>query len=218
MKYYLIENSEKSGPFSIEDLEKKEIYKDTLVWAKGMDDWTKASNIPMLKDIIDQTPPPFNNTSQKSETPPPPPNSNKAIDNYFGYKLATKGERFLACLIGSIIILIPIALLTKGEAYRSDNYFSGYDYMVSMVSAIIIGGLMYPLWSGNIGHKIFGIKVISKETGEDVNKSLDGILREVFKNVLGYLIVPIIWLLWDKDNQNLYDKISKTIVVKTKKN
>jgi uncharacterized RDD family membrane protein YckC len=33
---------------------------------------------------------------------------------------------------------------------------------------------------------------------------------------LSFLVVPVIWLLFDKKKQNLYDKITKTLVVKRK--
>jgi uncharacterized RDD family membrane protein YckC len=216
MKYYLIEESKKTGPFSIEELNKKDIYKETLIWTKGLDDWTEARNIPMLKDIIDQTPPLYKKEKQKRETPPEIPSSENLSADYFGYKLATRWERFIAAFISSLIIIIPIVIITKGEYLDDDSFISVYDVVINIITAIIIGGLMYPLWSGNIGHKIFGIKVISKESGEDVRNPISGIVRELFKSILSYLLIPAIWLLWDEDRQNLYDKISKTIVVKKK--
>jgi uncharacterized RDD family membrane protein YckC len=216
MKYYLIENDEKTGPFSIEELNKKTIYKETLIWTKGLDEWTEAKNIPMLKDIIDQTPPEYKSSKKANQVPPEPPKTEKLSKEYFGYKLASKWERFIAALVGELILLVPILLITKGDYLAGDSYISFYDIIINIILAIVIGGLMYPIWSGNIGHKIFGIKVISKENGEDVRKPITGIVRELGKNILQYLIIPIIWLLWDKDRQNLYDKISKTIVVKKK--
>lgn len=216
MKYYLIENDEKTGPFTIEELNKKDIHKDTLIWTKGLDEWTEAKNIPMLKDIIDQTPPIFKNEQKKENTPPETPKPQNLSKDYFGYKLASKWERFIASFIQALILLIPILIITKGDYFNSDSYVSIYDIIINIILAIVVGGLMYPIWSGNIGHKIFGIKVISSENGEDVKNPIRGIIRELSKNILQYLILPVIWLLWDKDRQNLYDKILKTIVVKKK--
>ncbi|OAD42195.1 RDD family protein [Polaribacter atrinae] len=216
MKYYLIENDEKTGPFTIEELNKKDIYKETLIWTKGLDEWTEAKNIPMLKDIIDQTPPKYKSNKNTNEVPPEPQKTENSSEDYFGYKLASNWERFIASLIGGLIMLVPILIITKGDYFESDSYISIYDVIINIILALVVGGLMYPIWSGNIGHKIFGIKVISKENGEDVKSPIRGIIRELGKNILQYLIIPVIWLLWDKDKQNLYDKISKTIVVKKK--
>lgn len=216
MKYYLIENDEKTGPFSIEELNKKDIYKETLIWTKGLDDWTEAKDIPMLKGIIDQTPPKYKSNKKTNTIQPEPPKTESKSEEYFGYKLASKWERFIASLIGGLIILVPILIITKGDYLDADSYISIYDVIINIIISLVIGGLMYPIWSGNIGHKIFGIKVISVENGEDVRNPISGIVRELGKNILQYLIIPVIWLLWDKDRQNLYDKISKTIVVKKK--
>ena len=216
MKYYLIEKDEKTGPFTIEELNEKDIYKETLIWTKGLDEWTAAKNIPMLKDIIDQTPPLYKNEQSKSEIPPVPPSSHIESKDYFGYKLATKWERFIASFIQGLILLIPILIITKGKYLDVDTYFSVYDIIINLIIAIVVGGLMYPIWSGNLGHKIFGLKVISIENGEDIKNPISGIIREFAKNILSYLIIPIIWLLWDNDRQNIYDKTSKTIVVKKK--
>ena len=158
MKYYLIENDEKTGPFSIEELNKRDIYKETLIWTKGLDDWTEAKNIPMLKDIIDQTPPAYKSSKKTYETPPEPPKTQKSPIEYFGYKLASKWERLIASLVGGLIMLVPILLITKGDYLDGDSYVSIYDIIINIMLALIVGGLMYPIWSGNIGHKIFGIK------------------------------------------------------------
>ena len=61
-----------------------------------------------------------------------------------------------------------------------------------------------------------GLKVISSIDGSDQNKALIGALREGLKNIFSLILIPVIWLLWDKDKQNLYDKVVKTYVVKKK--
>jgi uncharacterized RDD family membrane protein YckC len=57
------------------------------------------------------------------------------------------------------------------------------------------------------------LKVISSETGDDYKKASDGAIRELLKGVLSFFLIPIIWILWDDKNQNLYDKLTKTYVV-----
>jgi uncharacterized RDD family membrane protein YckC len=219
MKYYLIENEEQTGPFTIEELKEKGIHKSTLVWTKGIDDWTEAKHIPMLKDIIEETPPEYVKPQKEQKLPPIPPTTDKEIAQYFGYTLATRRERFIAMLVFTLIFFIPIGLTllaTMPDSYFYDDGLSIWDILMDGIIGMILGAIFYPLWSGNLGHKLFGLKVISKETGEDINSPITGGLRELLKNILGHLIIPIIWLLWDKDKQNLYDKIVKTIVVKKK--
>ena len=61
-----------------------------------------------------------------------------------------------------------------------------------------------------------GLKVISSVDGSDQKKALTGALREGLKNLFGFVLIPVIWLLWDENKQNVYDKIVNTYVVKKK--
>lgn len=134
-----------------------------------------------------------------------------------GYKLATKGKRFIASLIEGILFI----LLTMGFYLILGKSISEYwnsdldliDIVFSAIAGLIVGAIFYPIFIGNLGHRIFNLKVISEETVEDYKKPESGAIRECLKYVLSYLIIPIIWILWDKKNQNLYDKLTKTLVV-----
>jgi len=138
-------------------------------------------------------------------------------NNLHGYNLASKGTRFLANLTEGIIYLIFFAGiyfilgLPIRELLETDFSLSEIGY--SAIFGLIVGAIFYPLFTGNLGHKIFGLKVIYSETGEDYKKSTEGAIRELLKQVLGFLVIPIIWILWDDKNQNLYDKLTKTLVV-----
>jgi uncharacterized RDD family membrane protein YckC len=135
----------------------------------------------------------------------------------YGYTIASKGERFIATLVEGIIfgILFIVFYLIFGGSIRGlmEDNFDAMEVVYSAVSGIVVGAIFYPLFSGNLGHRIFNLKVISAETGADFNKAENGAIRECLKSVLCYLIIPVIWILWDKNNQNLYDKLTKTLVV-----
>jgi uncharacterized RDD family membrane protein YckC len=72
------------------------------------------------------------------------------------------------------------------------------------------------MWGGNLGHKIMGLKVISAENGEIQSNAKTGAIREALKSVFSLVFIPVVWLLWDDNRQNLYDKVVKTYVVKKK--
>ena len=141
-------------------------------------------------------------------------------NNLYGYNLASKGTRFLANLTEGLIYLTFAAGIyfilgyPIRDIFNSDFELSEVGY--SAIFGLIVGAIFYPIFTGNLGHKIFGLKVISSETGEDYKKSTEGGIRELLKHVLGYLIIPIIWILWDEKNQNLYEKLTKTFVVENK--
>ena len=134
-----------------------------------------------------------------------------------GYTIASKGKRLIATLVEGIIFgtLFYVSYRIFGGSFKEliEKDFKAIEIVYSAVYGIIIGGVFYPLFTGNLGHKIFNLKVISAEIGEDFNKAENGAIRECLKSVLSYLIIPIIWILWDENNQNLYDKLTKKLVV-----
>lgn len=65
MKYFIIENNQQKGPFSLYELKEKGLASDTLVWTEGMKDWTPAWQVDELKNFL------YNTTS--TSTPPPIP-------------------------------------------------------------------------------------------------------------------------------------------------
>lgn len=136
----------------------------------------------------------------------------------YNYELASKGDRLFAAIIQGILLFILLIIVHKLIGIPIATIFSSdtdlIDILISILQGIILGAVFYPFFTGNLGHKIFGLKVISAETGEDYKKADEGAIRECLKNILGYLIIPNIWILWDNKNQNLYDKLTKTYVVK----
>jgi len=135
-----------------------------------------------------------------------------------GYKLANKSRRFIALIVESLIILVVISVLllllggSLSDMFESNASFLG-EIIASAIVGAIFGAIFYPNFTGNIGHKIFNLKVIHIETGKDFNQAKDGAIRESLKAISNMLIIPSFWIFLDKNNQNLYDKISKTIVV-----
>jgi transcriptional regulator with XRE-family HTH domain len=153
-------------------------------------------------------------------------NSKKQIEDninnnlVYGFTLASKGKRFLANLLETIIYAITIFIpytIYKTPSFKeflsNENPF-GFGF--AAVFGLIVGAIFYPMFTGNVGHRIFGLKVISSETGDDYKKATEGAIRELLKGVFSFFIIPIIWILWDDKNQNLYDKLTKTYVVEKK--
>jgi hypothetical protein len=58
MKYYIYRNKTKEGPFTLEELSKMELTKDTYVWRNGFDNWKVITEVEELEDLVESTPPP----------------------------------------------------------------------------------------------------------------------------------------------------------------
>ncbi len=63
MKYHVYINNCKQGPYSLEELNNKDIKADTLIWCEGFSDWKCAKELPELSHIIYKTPPDPKQTS-----------------------------------------------------------------------------------------------------------------------------------------------------------
>lgn len=91
--------------------------------------------------------------------------------NTFGYKLASKGTRFLASFVeGIIFVLVSLGFYQligiSFEDYLNSD-FQLIDIAYSAISGLVLGAILYPLFIGNLGHRIFNLKVISSEDGID---------------------------------------------------
>jgi uncharacterized RDD family membrane protein YckC len=215
-QFYIAVDGKQTGPFSHDDLRTKNIKYDTLIWTEGLDSWTNAAQVVLVKDILKSTPPPIPNMGPKStfqQAPPPPVTPQSQKGEYFGYKLAGRGDRFVASLVEAILLIIPMLILF-GKSYFDEDVYSFASIVSAAIFSALLGAVFYTFWSGNLGHKIMGLKVISSVDGSDQNNALAGALRESLKDIFSLIIIPVIWILWDKNKQNLYDKVVKTYVVK----
>jgi hypothetical protein len=59
MPYFIHEDGNQSGPYTIEELKQKRISASTPVWTDGLSEWVAASRVTELKEVITQAPPPF---------------------------------------------------------------------------------------------------------------------------------------------------------------
>ena len=136
----------------------------------------------------------------------------------FGYTLAAPLDRLGATIVEGVIIYVPLYFIVgENSSFFSTDNLDVESFLFQIGLSILLGSIFYSQWSGNLGHKLLGMKVVSSIDGTDQKKALAGAIREGLKNILGLLILPSIWLLWDTKKQNLYDKITNTLVVKNLK-
>jgi len=151
-------------------------------------------------------------------------------NNYFGYTLASAGERLIAEIITAFvsfcifaICVAPFYIIVENiENESSSSIVPMFAFFIlsactGIALAIAFRFLLYPRYCGTFGHKVLRLKVVSAEDGSDYKKRSGGFIREVLKSIFWQFLIPVMWLLWDKDKQNLYDKVTKTFVVKVNK-
>lgn len=108
MQYYYTQNGQQYGPFTLEELQRKSINKDTLIWRPGMEKWVGAGELAELSTIF----PPI--------VPGPPPLPNNAYIQYHA-PATPKGDRSwigIAAAIGLVVALV-VFLVWRNENSKS---------------------------------------------------------------------------------------------------
>lgn len=89
MDFFIIENGQQAGPFTIAQLAEKKITSGTLVWREGMPDWQPAWKVAELRYILEENRTDANRTTSPNDgeaahegpaVPPVPPTYQQAND------------------------------------------------------------------------------------------------------------------------------------------
>jgi uncharacterized RDD family membrane protein YckC len=147
--------------------------------------------------------------------PPPPPAGYEPPPGAHGgvggpHETAGFWIRFAAALVDSLIIAVPLAVVTNGLdlGLYADQSLN-----------ILIGALYYPLQEGGltgqtIGKRLCGIRVVDESEGHTVDVSR-ALVRYLVSLVSGFVcLLGYLWMLWDPRRQTWHDKVSRTLVVR----
>jgi len=125
-------------------------------------------------------------------------------------------KRFLASIIDSFIIIIPIfAMLYFFSKLDSDSIFLNILAFVSSttLSWIYSAGLQSSSWQATVGKKVLGIIVVDEYGDRLTLKRATGRFFAMFLSSFcfnfGYIMIA-----FTKHKQGLHDKIAKTFVIK----
>lgn len=145
MNYFIVDNGQQAGPYTIDELVKRGLNSDTLVWAEGMTDWTPAWQVEELKNYLyaqqqAPTPPPVTPTPQpeyqqpayESEPMRAPETSKK------------KGCGFSLLWIGLAIILFAAILLGTTCPERKQHQEMKQENITSALTQTVNDALPIP--------------------------------------------------------------------------
>lgn len=146
MKYYIVVNKERKGPYSIEQLKLMKIQPNTKVWRKGMDDWTSVSDVPELKTLLNK-----NNELQEIPLLHQDEKQLEAQKETFKDDLLeddkskiNKSELKLGIIIGTVIGIIVVALII---IFNFPKIFRGGNNDADNAP---IASIMSPTWSSDV--------------------------------------------------------------------
>lgn len=132
-------------------------------------------------------------------------------------------RRLAAFILQAVLSIIPIFLIAYFLGYTFEDFIHNIPLfalgiIIIGVCSSAIGILLYPAYQGNIGHRIFNLKVIDADTKEIISAPSHGAIRGFLKVCLVPLVFPIIVIFFNRSRQTLWDKISNSRVVYIKKN
>ena len=161
LKYYYIDDISKQqcGPFTPNELARKGIHPDTVVWRSGMADWVEAGTMPELNYLFDsKTPvpqeikPPVNQSSQSSITVPQSQPQNEQIpqnqkDNLDGILPMPKNwlveSILLTIFCGSPISLVGIFYASRVETLYRNKDFEGAVNASRIAKQWALAGMLF---------------------------------------------------------------------------
>ncbi len=107
-QYFVFLNKKKQGPYTISELENMDISSNTLIWTKGMDDWTKASEYDELSELLQSLPPPI---PQKE----------------YSFLTYLKKNFKYVILSGVVCFILLLLIMEHFYDYLVENVYGGYQ-------------------------------------------------------------------------------------------
>ena len=169
MNYFIIENGQQAGPFSIDQLRIRKITGETMVWHEGMAQWGKAKDVPSLATLLQlgtpPTPPPTPHYGQTSQQPPhygynppqPQPQPTQPCpDNHLGLSIVATIMTFVCCFpipIGIVALVYSLNVESKwkrGEYAKAESNAKnaknwGIASIIAAVALFVIMLVIYAL-------------------------------------------------------------------------
>lgn len=149
--YYYVDNDQRLGPFTVQELQLKRIKESTLVWTEGLNQWTLAKDIEELKNIVFAEPPPIpkvviNPTSAviQSERPRLTPSASK-------YDLTYKMEIDATFWGVGLFVTNLVIYLLGGVVIESEDVYNLLLIIIPFVSLFL--RIVITVWVGKIAFR-----------------------------------------------------------------
>ncbi|WP_266364326.1 CD225/dispanin family protein [Tellurirhabdus rosea] len=169
--YYLDNNNQQVGPFSVEQLRTQPITPDTLVWMQGMTNWTRAADVPEIRPYFGSAPtaPP---TGQPYGMPPTAayPQVGPAPQNFGGYPGGVMPKTWLVeSILVTLFCCLPLGIVGIINASRVESRYrigdlagaqqasleAGRWTKYGLLASLVIIGIYFLLFMLGIAGAIF---------------------------------------------------------------
>jgi uncharacterized RDD family membrane protein YckC len=131
--------------------------------------------------------------------------------------LASLYERFMASMVDAFPVLVATAIAKWKIPVTDKMPFFWVYWMLVLIVWLIVQAVLLTRSGQTIGKKIFNIRIVSIETGENAGFVTNVLKRSVLNWFLSiipiYSLVDILFI-FNKDRRCVHDKIAGTSVVR----
>ena len=186
MKFYIVKNDMKQGPYEVAELIMQGLDPDTLVWTKGMPDWAEASTVPELaqairpdfddagtppelpgekaievanEDPIEVEPPVYTEPAPAFEEQPPVYQPQQPVQAPVAPQKKSNGTKWL---IATLIAVAVIALLVCTKPSRRSHVEATSEAIVGYMTDRVDSSFLKYSETLSSGTKLIGTKAIEQ--------------------------------------------------------
>lgn len=138
-KYFIYQENQQIGPLTFEELQERNVGKDTMVWFDGLAEWKKAGDLLELNDLFQAGPPPvpagtYGPGAQQSSNA----GTYGSTQPVYGPNL-NAGAKPKNWLVESILVTLfcclPFGIVAIVQAARVDSRFAAGDLQGALQSS-----------------------------------------------------------------------------------
>lgn len=120
-QYYIHDGIAEQGPFTVEELKRKSIQKETLVWYDGLPHWTSAEHVEELQELMKTIPPPLATFNRPITPPSAKPDGTYSTTSEYQAAVANKDSKAGYIVLGLIILVGIIGWLVYENMNQSET-------------------------------------------------------------------------------------------------
>ena len=114
MQYYISENGQAAGPFTIDDLRMRSVTPETLVWYEGLSSWVRADSIEAIRrDVLHMHP---------GQSSPEPADADADLPRFCPSTYLLPSILLTVCCCNPIAIVAIVFALRVQPAYARGEY------------------------------------------------------------------------------------------------
>lgn len=157
--YYFVQGGKPYGPVAVSDFQRYGIDGQTLVFTKGMTNWTRAADVPELSHLFAPKPPVFAATPPTSPTPPgtPPPYDSTSSNGIEEEEPKSTKPYVIVGVIAAIVLIVLLVFFIffypKNKAH-SDGENYDWDSVAQVDSTAFVDSVAdYPadtVWTSEV--------------------------------------------------------------------